>query len=61
MTDGEVQYFIEVGCIIRDKDGNVKSEEWEKTPISESLARTFCTREQLEDMKKEALKDGNNS
>jgi len=61
MTDGEVQYFIEVGCIIKDKDGNVKSEEWEKTPIPESLARVLATPAQIVEITKEALKDGNNS
>ena len=60
-TEGEIQYFIEVGCIIKDKDGNVKSEEWEKSPIPESLARVLATPAQIEEITKEALNNGNNS
>ena len=64
MTDepkAEVQYFFEVGCIILGPDGKVKSEEWEKTPIPESLARVLATPARIEEITKEALKDGNNS
>lgn len=60
IQDG-VQYFIEVGCIIIGKDGKVKSEDWEKTPIPESLARTFTTPVQFKNITEEALKDGDNS